>query len=563
MTQLTEYRKQYTPELPKALENIHALTVVAQSNLQPIHQEIRNFLPNTADQPLLHFNAGSETNGRKPLRVGVVFSGGQAAGGHNVITGLYDGMKKLNSDSQLIGFLGGPSGIINNKHIELNTSIIDRYRNQGGFDMIGSGRTKIESAEQFAATVATVKALSLDGLVIIGGDDSNTNAALLAEHFLQEGVETKVIGVPKTIDGDLKNSYIETSFGFDTATKTYSEIIGNITRDSLSAAKYYFFIKIMGRSASNVALECALQTHPNLTLIGEEVAAENKTLKQIINDICDIICQRADEDKNYGVILIPEGIIEFIPEIKTLMLELNTALTKLDIINKMSLLNSTEDKITVIGQRLTPNSQLCYRMIPKEIQTQLILDRDPHGNAQVSQIETERLFIQLVERELKKRKEQGAYKGKFNAQPFFCGYEGRSCLPSNFDAQYCNALGYVSALLVENGATGYMSCVQNLAAPVLEWQIAGVPIAPMMRMEERNGALKPVIKKSLVDLEGKPFKEFKEKRDTWVVNDDYLYPGPIQFYGPKQLTDKGPITLNLETIAYLGSPAPYLGSPAP
>ena len=531
-TKLQKLRQEYQPELPKILLNIDKLVVRPQEKKGDLANSKTKQLPKISGQPLLQFIEEKNSSPHRPLRIGTVLSGGQAAGGHNVIIGLYDSLKKLNPQSQLFGFLNGPSGIINNKYIELKNETLLPYRNQGGFDLIGSGRTKIETQEQFKEAEKTLNALKLDGLVIIGGDDSNTNAALLAEYFLDRNIPTKVIGVPKTIDGDLKNEYIEVSFGFDTAAKTYSEIIGNVLRDCLSQKKYYFFIKLMGRSASHIALECALQTHPNLTLIGEEIASKQQTLQDITNQICDVICARTSKGKNYGVILIPEGVIEFIPESKKLIKELNA-------------LPPNTNHLNVTNQ-LSEEAKRCFHAIPKGIQEQLLLDRDPHGNIRVSQIETERLFIKTVQNELGSRASQGQYSGKFDAQPLFCGYEGRSSFPSNFDSQYCYALGCGAALLINAGATGYMCCMQNLVGPVEQWHLAGIPLADMIHFEDRGGKSKPVIKKALVELEGKPFKTFEAQRDSWILNDDYRYPGPIQFFGPRELTDSITITLHLE-----------------
>lgn len=531
-SRLQKLRQIYQLELPKILLNLDKLVVRSQEKKEN-RSSTTKLLPKISGQPILQFfEEENTTSQHPPLRVGTVLSGGQAAGGHNVIIGLYDSLKKLNPQSQLFGFLNGPSGIINNKYVELKNEILEPYRNQGGFDLIGSGRTKIETPEQFKETEKTLSDLKLDGLVIIGGDDSNTNAALLAEYFLDRNIPTKVIGVPKTIDGDLKNEYIEVSFGFDTATKTYAEIIGNVIRDCLSQKKYTFFIKLMGRSASHIALECALQTHPNLTLIGEEIAHKQQTLQDITNQICDVICARAFKGKNYGVILIPEGIIEFIPECKNLIKELNA-------------LPPNTNHLNVTNQ-LTEEAKRCFHVLPKGIQEQLLLDRDPHGNIPVSQIETERLFIKKVQNELSFRASKGQFSGKFSAQSLFCGYEGRSAFPSNFDCQYCYTLGCGAALLINAGATGYMCCVQNLTGPVEQWRLTGIPLADMIHLEERGGKTKPVIKKALVELKGKPFKAFESQRESWILNDDYQYPGPIQFFGPRELTDGITMTLQLE-----------------
>lgn len=500
---LSDLRREYSPSIPKQLQSIETLKPLPQGEAHSVIKEIADLLPNSSSNPKLHFASNGEGAGA-PLRVGVVLSGGQAAGGHNVISALYDALMRFNEKSTLYGFLDGPSGIIDNKRVELTKEKLAPFRNQGGFDLLGSGRTKIETKEQFIAATNTASTLKLDGLVIIGGDDSNTNAALLAEHFLKEQVSTTVVGVPKTIDGDLKTEEIETSFGFDTATKCFSATIGDIARDALSAKKYYFFVKLMGRSASHVTLECALNTHPNYTLIGEELARDNKSLKAVVKELADLIEERHLQGKHYGVVLIPEGIVEFIHD-----------------------LTATIDEL------------------PEAIREQFSLERDPHGNIQVSKIESERLLITLVKEELTSR----SYKGPFSAQPIFCGYEGRSCLPSNFDAHYCYSLGLVAAVLLRHQATGYMAAIQNLAAPVAEWVAAGIPIAPMMNLEERKGKRVPVIKKALVDLDGAPFKQFLLQREKWRLNDNYRYPGPIQFFGPKELTECTTITLTLEGIA--------------
>jgi diphosphate-dependent phosphofructokinase len=535
---LQNYRQEYHPKVPVILHDLRKLKTEKFKKHPSSSSDVQALFPKTFGQPRLTFTIDHDHD-KSALRIGVVFSGGQASGGHNVVSGIYDAIKCLHPESRLFGFLNGPAGIVNNKAIELTESSLENYRNQGGFDLIGSGRTKIETPDQFAGSVHTVSKLKLDGLVIIGGDDSNTNAALLAEHFLKEGIETRVIGVPKTIDGDLKNDQIEISFGFDTAVKTYSDIIGNIARDSLSAKKYYFFIKLMGRSASHIALECALQTHANLTLIGEEVEKNQQTFKQIVNLISDMICRRAEISKDYGVVLFPEGLIEFIPEFRSMIQELNS----LSIHSE----SSKEERIQSAKDHLKSASKDCFESLPRLIQEQLVLDRDPHGNVQVSKIEIERLFIAAVQQELAARKKRGEYKGKFNAQPHFCGYEGRSCLPSNFDSQYCYALGHVAALLVDAGATGYMSCVKNLANPVEEWQICGIPLTSMIHMERRKGELKPVIRKALVDLNGHPFQAFLEMREQWQLNDDYRYPGPIQFFGPPEVNEAISLTLDLES----------------
>lgn len=551
-SRLQQYRLNFQPSLPKILQQLVSLhsTPSKQISADSVkdHDELSKLFPKTIDQPLLSFHV-DESLQHRPLKVGVVLSGGQAAGGHNVISGLYDALKKLNFESRLFGFLNGPAGIVDNKFIELDIDKIAPYRNMGGFDMIGAGRTKIETVEQFQAAEKTIRDLDLDGLVIVGGDDSNTNAALLAEYFIGRNVKTRVIGVPKTIDGDLKNEEIEISFGFDTACKTFSEYIGNVLRDALSARKYYFFIKLMGRSASHIALECALQTHPNLTLIGEEIEAKKQTVKEITSALCNLISTRSVQGKDYGVVLIPEGIIEFIPECRALVGELNHLMSPDQPHSaQMEALSTGEEKVAYISKQLSESSVHCLNSMPLEIQKQLLLDRDPHGNVQVSKIETERLFIETVKAELSNRKKAGAYKGKFSPQPLFCGYEGRSCFPSNFDAQYCYALGHVAALLIDCGATGYLAAVQHLGDPVENWQILGLPLTGLMNIEMRKGKPKPVIRKALVDLSGTPFSVFKEQRDNWLNEDRYRYPGPIQFFGPSELTDDVTMTLKLEHL---------------
>ncbi len=543
---LQKHRLEYKPKLPSILHDLLGLVPI-QGEKKAIEDQkasLQKLFPKTYKQPILHFEKGTQQPA-KSLRVGVVLSGGQAPGGHNVISGLYDALKILHSKSYLIGFSDGPQGIIKNKAIEMTAERLAPYRNQGGFDLIGSGRTKIETPEQFAAAEATVKALDLDGLVIIGGDDSNTNAALLAEYFEEKGIKTRVIGVPKTIDGDLKNEWVEVSFGFDTACKIYSEIIGNILKDTLSAKKYYYFIKLMGRSASHIALECALQTHVNMALISEEVAEKKYTLVQLVNQISEMICLRAEQGKQYGTILIPEGIIEFIPEFKQMIQELNQVLAS-DQPSHIEVFKERKDKIDYITHQLSKESAHCFLGLPEDIQEQILLDRDPHGNVQVSKVETERLFIALVDKELKRRKQMGRYQGKFNPQPHFCGYEGRSGLPSNFDSQYCYALGHVAALLIHRGATGYITCVKNLTQPVENWEILGIPIFSMLHMETREGKEKPVIRKALVDLKGQPFSIFSSQREAWMMVDDYCCPGPIQFEGLATITDAPPLTLIYE-----------------
>jgi pyrophosphate--fructose-6-phosphate 1-phosphotransferase len=520
-SQLEKERLRYKPTLPDLLLQ-EEVTFQSQKTKAP-SQELQTLFPNTHENPILALASGGKGEKNRPLKVGVVLSGGQAAGGHNVIGGIFDALMRFSPSSQLIGFLGGPSGIVSNKTKALTREVIDAYRNTGGFDMIGSGRTKIETPEQFEAALKTVQTLSLDGLVIVGGDDSNTNAAFLAEYFLSKKCSTKVVGVPKTIDGDLKNEWIEISFGFDTACKTYCELIGNIAKDALSAKKYTHFIKLMGRSASHIALECALQTHPNLTFIGEEMAAQKKTLHAITSEIADLICKRSAAGKDYGLILVPEGLIEFIPEIQSLLKELSQ---------------------TTSVATLSKEGRETFALLPEKIQHQLLLDKDPHGNVQVSHIETEALLIHMVRQELQKR---DTYNGKFTPISHFFGYEGRSAFPSNFDASYCYALGMTAALLIQKGFTGYMSVISNLRSPEKEWKVGAVPLVSMMRFEERKGKRKAVVQKTLIDLNGRPFQEFAKERERWALDDDYCCPGAIQYFGPASVCEATTLTLQLET----------------
>lgn len=523
MSRLQQLRVEFKPSLPEVLQNLGAIGFEKGKKTTSIdnQKEIQKRFCHTYGRPIVKAKS-SNPRSSIPLKVGVVLSGGQAAGGHNVISGIFDAIKTLNSESELYGFLKGPSGIVECNILELTDEKIAPYRNQGGFDLIGSGRTKIETEEQLKASLKTAEDLELNGIVVIGGDDSNTNAAILAEYFIEKGCQTAVVGVPKTIDGDLKNDFIETSFGFDTAAKTYSEMIGNIARDAVSAKKYTHFIKLMGRSASHIALECAIATQPNITLIGEEVARDKLTLKQITSKITDIVEKRAKEGKNYGVILVPEGLIEFIPEMNLLIEELNH-------------LTSNKKGVTDLSEK----GKKTYMSLPEEIQRQLLFDRDPHGNVQVSMIETEKLLINTVKTELKLR----GFKGEFSPQSHFFGYEGRAGLPSNFDSQYCYALGHTAALLINEGLTGYMACVGNLTLPVFKWNVMGLPITMLMNLETRKGKEKPVIKKALVDLEGKPFSFFIKNRDSWALKDEYHYPGPIQFFGDSELVNSIPMTM--------------------
>jgi len=518
MTPLQKKRMAYQPTLPRILENLGEITFEGKEKTSSVADasEIEKTFPKTFGRGVLHLVKGKGFP-KKALKVGVVLSGGQAAGGQNVITGLFDALKAFHPESHLLGFLGGPSGIVEGKYQDLAEDFLANYRNQGGFDMIGSGRTKIETEEQLEKAFGVILKLQLDGLVIIGGDDSNTNAAVLAEYLLQKGCHTKVIGVPKTIDGDLKNDLVEISFGFHTACQTYSEMIGNIARDAASAKKYTHFIKLMGRSASHIALECALQTQPNLTLIGEEVAEKRQTLKQVTEQLADLIEKRGNGGKNYSVILIPEGLIEFIPEMKILIEELNQLLVE-----------GKDEKA------LSKEALETFGFLPKEIQHQLLLDRDPHGNVQVSHIQTELLLSTLVKAELNNRT---SFKGKFNPVHHFFGYEGRSGFPTHFDATYCYALGHVAALLIKEGYTGYMSCLRHLSKHPQEWGVCGIPITSLMNLETRKGKAKPVIRKALVDLKGPPFKTFERGRAKWGLEDHYLYPGPIQFEGDSTYTE--------------------------
>ena len=546
---LQKARYEYKPKLPGMLRSgISEITVKTGAPTQSVADQevIAKLFPNTYGEPEITFEAGEakeETPSKKT--VGVILSGGQAPGGHNVISGLYDALKALNPENTLIGFKGGPSGLIEDDFVVFDDPFIDEYRNTGGFDIIGSGRTKLETEEQFAIAADVAKKHGIDAIVIIGGDDSNTNAAVLAEYFAAHNTGVQVIGAPKTIDGDLKNEDIETSFGFDTATKTYSELIGNIERDANSAKKYWHFIKVMGRSASHVALECALETQPNICLISEEVAAKKMSLSEIANYIADAVEKRAANGDNFGVAIIPEGVVEFVPEFSKLIAEINELLAgaKADEFNALP---TWADKYAFIEKGLTPESMDVFKILPTGIQQQLFLERDPHGNVQVSLIESEKLFSALVADELARRKEAGTYKGKFNPLHHFFGYEGRCAFPSNFDADYCYSLGYNAALLIENGFNGYLSKISNLSKPAEEWVAGGMPITKMMNIERRHGEDKPVIRKALVELDGAPFKYFADNRDNWAVETAFTYPGAIQYYGPAEVCDLTTRTLALE-----------------
>ena len=540
-------RYKYEPKLPAVLrDNPEKIKLEFGNPTKAVsdEKELSELFKNTYGKPEAVFKPGSNPDVKKKIRVGVILSGGQAPGGHNVIAGLYDGIKTGNKDSVLIGFKNGPSGLIENDFVEIDDKFMDEYRNTGGFDMIGSGRTKIETPEQYAASMNTADKQNLDAIVIVGGDDSNTNAALLAETFFANGKKTRVIGCPKTIDGDLKNEQIETSFGFDTACKTYSELIGNIERDANSAKKYWHFIKLMGRSASHIALECALQTQPNICLISEEVEAKKMTLKQISSYVSDAIVKRAEKGENFGVVLIPEGLVEFIPEMKSLIAELNDKMAQNEA--EFNKLETFADKNNWLKANLTSASYETFAALPESIAAQFLADRDPHGNVQVSRIETEKLLATMVERELKVLKEQGKYNGKFSSYTHFFGYEGRCAFPSNFDADYCYSLGYTAFMLIASGVTGYLSSVRNLTKPADEWTAGGIPLTMMMNMEQRHGTKKPVIKKALVELDGKPFKEFAKNRDEWKYNTCYTFPGAIQYFGPSEVCDLTTKTIQLE-----------------
>ena len=549
-------RLKYQPKLPSSLaDGINNLEMAEGSATQSVRdqEQIQNLFKNTYGKPVVTFKTSSSSKSSEVRNVGVILSGGQAPGGHNVIAGLYDALKQANSSNKLYGFLGGPSGIIDGKYVEFDDKFIDAYRNTGGFDIIGSGRTKLETEEQFQKSWEVCKKLNISAVVIIGGDDSNTNAALLAEWFVKNNAGIQVIGCPKTIDGDLKNEQIEISFGFDTATKTYAELIGNIQRDANSAKKYWHFIKIMGRSASHVALEAALQTQPNITLISEEVEEKKMSLESIINYMCDIIVKRADMGKNFGIAIVPEGLIEFIPEMKSMISNLNDIMASLE--NDPDFVNATtiRDKFDIVENRLDPANAKVYNSLPALIKGQLLADRDPHGNVQVSKIETEKLLIEMISTRLDELKSQGDYIGKFNPQSHFFGYEGRCAFPSNFDADYCYSLGFNAFALINFGLTGYLSSVRNLTAPADQWLAGGVPLTMMMNMEKRHGEMKPVIQKALVKLDGPVFKQLEENREDWAMNDRYLFPGAVQYFGPSCVCDITTCTLQLERSKELAS----------
>ena len=541
-------RYQYAPKLPGMLRNgISEISVRNGGATESVadQDKIKALFPNTYGKNEIIFEKGQNTSEARKLVVGVILSGGQAPGGHNVVCGLYDALKATNKENELYGFKGGPSGLLDDDFIVFGDEYINQYRNTGGFDIIGSGRTKLETEEQFEIVVANCRKHGVNALVIIGGDDSNTNAAVLAEYFAANNSGVQVIGCPKTIDGDLKNEDIECSFGFDTATKTYSEIIGNIERDANSAKKYWHFVKVMGRSASHVALECALQTQPNICLIGEEVAAKKMSLAQIADYIADSVAARAAKGWNFGVAIIPEGIVEFVPEFSVLIAEINELLAgaKADEFNALP---TWDEKYAFIEKGLTKASMAVFAILPQSIQQQLFLERDPHGNVQVSLIESEKLFSAMVKNNLAARKAAGTYNGKFSALHHFLGYEGRCAFPSNFDADYCYSLGYNAFMLIQYGYTGYLSKVSNLSRPAEEWVAGGMPITKMMNIERRHGADKPVIRKALVELEGAPFKFFAQNRETWAVETCFTYPGAIQYFGPSEVCDLTTRTLALE-----------------
>ena len=548
ISNLQKARYSYAPKLPGMLRNgISEICVKDGAPTESVadQEKIKALFPNTYGKNEITFQKGANTSAAKKQVVGVILSGGQAPGGHNVICGLYDALKATDKNNVLLGFKGGPSGLIEDDYIEMTDEFIDQYRNTGGFDIIGSGRTKLETREQFDIVAQVAKKHGITAIVIIGGDDSNTNAAVLAEYMAAQNTGVQVIGCPKTIDGDLKNEDIETSFGFDTATKTYSEVIGNIERDANSAKKYWHFIKLMGRSASHVTLECALQTQPNICLVGEEVAAKKQSLSEIADQIADSVETRGNNGDNFGVALIPEGIVEFVPEFSKLIAEINELLAG-EKTAEFNALPTWADKYAFIENGLTKESMAVFAILPVGIQQQLFLERDPHGNVQVSLIESEKLFAELVKNKLAERKAAGTYKGKFSTLTHFFGYEGRCAFPSNFDSDYCYSLGYNAFMLIQYGFTGYLSKVSNLSAPAEEWVAGGMPITKMMNIERRNGEDKPVIRKALVELDGAPFKFFEANRAKWAVETCFLYPGAIQYYGPAEVCDATTKTLALE-----------------
>ncbi len=536
-------RAAYKPKMPKALYGAVREEEGAATQSVANQEEVKALFPNTYGMPTLKFVEASEKSALSAINVGVILSGGQAPGGHNVIAGLFDGIKSINTDSRLFGFLMGPGGLVDHDYKELTSDIIDEYRNTGGFDIIGSGRTKLESTEQFDKGLEILKKLDIKALVIIGGDDSNTNACVLAEYYKAINAGVQVIGCPKTIDGDLKNEMIETSFGFDTACKVYAEVIGNIQRDCNSARKYWHFIKLMGRSASHIALECALQVQPNICIISEEVEAKEQSLDDVVTYIANAVAKRAANGNNFGTVLIPEGLIEFIPAMKILISELNDFLAHhQDEFNAVP----KDEQLAYIQKNLSAKNATVFASLPAGVARQLTLDRDPHGNVQVSLIETEKLLAEMVGNKLSEMKAAGKYTGKFAAQVHFFGYEGRCAAPSNYDADYCYSLGYTAAALIGAGKTGYMSSIRNTTAPASEWIAGGVPVTMMMNMERRHGEMKPVIKKALVELDGAPFKFLEANREAWAIGTEFVYPGPIQYFGPTEVCDQPTVTLKLE-----------------
>jgi pyrophosphate--fructose-6-phosphate 1-phosphotransferase len=542
-TSLAKARAAYQPKIPASL-SVHS-TANKTSLPSNTDTEIQSLFPNTFNLPAVSFSSGTDAPNPAPIVVGVILSGGPAPGGHNVIAGIFDAIKQIHPDSSLIGFRNGPDGLLTNNATEIDATLLENYRNTGGFDIIGSGRTKLESEQDFLKALETAKSRNLTALVIIGGDDSNSNASKLAEFAASQKAPLTIVGVPKTIDGDLKGEHIETSFGFDTACKVYSDLIGNIQRDAISARKYWHFIKLMGRSASHIALECALQTRPNITLISEEVAQRQLTLKNIVDDIANTVVQRAANGEKFGTVLIPEGLIEFVPEMGVLIGELNETLAHHgDAFNALADLPA---KRAFVAEKLTAPSASLYKSLPDDIANQLILDRDPHGNVQVARIDTQRLLIDLVEARLKDLKSAGTYKGSFSPLPHYFGYEGRCAFPSNFDADYCYTLGFTAALLIREKLTGYICSVRGLTKPAAQWQAGGVPMAQMMNMERRHGKMVPVIKKALVELDSPAFREFEKNRATWAKETSYAFPGAIQYFGPAEVSDTTTITLQLES----------------
>ncbi|MGN0006333.1 MAG: diphosphate--fructose-6-phosphate 1-phosphotransferase [Candidatus Gastranaerophilaceae bacterium] len=549
LSPLQKERLKYQPKLPASLQNgINKLVMTKGEKTQSVanQEEISKLFKNSYGMPVVTFSTSDKETVSEQKNIGVILSGGQAPGGHNVIAGLYDALKQANPKNKLYGFLGGPSGIIEGKYIELTDEIINDYRNTGGFDIIGSGRTKLETEEQFEKSLKVCRDLNVTGIVIIGGDDSNTNAALLAEWFLAKNAGIQVIGCPKTIDGDLKNEQIEISFGFDTATKTYAELVGNIQRDANSAKKYWHFIKLMGRSASHVALEVALQTQPNITLISEEVEAKKMSLADVVDGIAKVVAARAEKGKNFGIVLVPEGLIEFIPEVKSMISNLNDVLAKLEKDEAYKNAANDAEKFAIINKNLEAQNAAVFNSLPAMIKAQLLMDRDPHGNVQVSRIDTEKLLIAMVREKLEEMRKAGKYNGKFSDLAHFFGYEGRCAFPSNFDADYCYSLGFNAFALMNFGLTGYISSIRNLTAPAKEWVAGGIPLTMMMNMEKRHGEMKPVIRKALVEIDGSVFKYLQDHREEWAMNDKYLFSGAIQYFGPSEVADITTKTLQLE-----------------